>query len=123
MKLNLNLAMTLTAAVAFSSSSALAGGWQVVKSPNGSPCRGIFCLTQGEGNILLATTALSPNDAWAVGAEPNQSSFLTAALAEHWDSSRWSVVPTPPISVPLVQLNSVLVGDSNGPAALRSLIF
>jgi hypothetical protein len=57
--------------------------WKVVKSPNGSNCRGLLCLTQGEGNIFLATTALSPTDAWAVGAEPNQSSALTATLAEH----------------------------------------
>jgi hypothetical protein len=99
--------ITVAFAAALSAQNPQTGeSWKVVKSPNGSNCRGLLCLTQGEGNIFLATTALSPTDAWAVGAEPNQSQFLTATLAEHWDGSRWSVVRTPPIPSPLVQLNS-----------------
>lgn len=113
MKLRIFFVMMLTAAIAFSSSSAFAQSWKVVKSPNGSRCKGLICLTQGQGNVFLATTAISPTVAWAVGAEPNQSAALTATLAEHWDGSRWSIVHTPAISEPLVQLNSVAAVDSN----------
>jgi hypothetical protein len=75
------------------------GTWKLVSSPNGG--------TQSSGNALLATAALSSSDAWAVGAEPNPSAFLTAPLAEHWDGSQWSIIPTPLISEPSAQLNSI----------------
>lgn len=86
-------------------SLAPSGSWEVVPSPNGGP--------QPEGNTLLATVALSSTDAWAVGAEPNPSPFLTATLALHWDGSGWSIVDTPPISAPTVQLNSASAVDSS----------
>ncbi len=61
--------------------------WRVVASP--SPGNG--------ENALLGVTALAPNDVWAVGF------FVTAAnqdrpqktLVEHWDGTRWKVVPSP----------------------------
>jgi len=84
----------------------VAGKWKVVASPNGG--------TQAAGNALLATIALSPTDAWAVGAEPNPSQYLTATLAEHWNGKKWSIVQTPAISAPTVQLNSIsAVGSSD----------
>ena len=43
---------------------------------------------------LTAVDARSPIDAWAVG------SAGTATLAEHWDGTNWSVVPTPAPSRP-----------------------
>ena len=75
------------------------GSWAVVASPNGG--------TGVEGNLLLATVAISSTDVWAVGAAPNRSSFLTATLAEHWDGTEWSIVETPPIDLPFVRLNSI----------------
>jgi hypothetical protein len=83
----------------------IAGRWKVVPSPNGG--------NQAEGNVLLATSALSSTDAWAVGAEPNPSQYLTATLAEHWDGTQWSIIPTPPISAPTVQLNSIAAVNSS----------
>jgi Phosphoesterase family len=58
--------------------------WSVVPSPN----PGV------SGNELYAVTALAPDDVWAVGqqlgrGDPDQ------ALIEHWDGSRWRVVPSP----------------------------
>ena len=53
----------------------------------------------GEGtNKLNAVLALSPNDVWAVGfstpvALPQQAATLT--LIEHFDGTRWAVVPSP----------------------------
>ena len=43
--------------------------------------------------------AISANDVWAVGAtgpaNPNDQSFATQTLAEHWDGTKWSVVSVP----------------------------
>src|ERR1700739_1890640 len=61
----------------------VAGTWKLVSSPNGG--------TQSSGNVFLATAALSSTDAWAVGAEPNPSQYLTAPLAEHWDGTQWTI--------------------------------
>ena len=82
-----------------------AQGWKVIESPNGG--------TQAGGNVLFATVALSPTDAWAVGAEPNPSQYLTSTLAEHWNGVQWSIIPTPPISAPTVQLNSIAALNSS----------
>jgi len=40
-------------------------------------------------NELLAISAVSANDVWAVGSSDGE------ALAEHWDGTSWSVVPNP----------------------------
>jgi hypothetical protein len=93
--------VTVTAQPAPAQTAPVTGTWKVVASPNGGK--------QAAGNILLATAALSSTDAWAVGAEPNQSQFLTATLAEHWDGTQWSIIPTPLISTPTAQLNSIAV--------------
>jgi hypothetical protein len=81
------------------------GTWKVVPSPNGG--------NQPAGNVLLATAALSSTDAWVVGVEPNPNQFLTATLAEHWNGTQWAIIPTPFISAPSVQLNSIAALDSN----------
>ncbi|HEX2712207.1 MAG TPA: hypothetical protein VHM88_08295, partial [Candidatus Acidoferrales bacterium] len=86
-------------------SSQVAGSWKVVPSPNGGP--------QAGGNVLLATVALWSTDAWAVGAQPNPTHFLTATLAEHWDGTQWSIVNTLSISAPTIQLDSVAAVGSN----------
>jgi hypothetical protein len=54
-------------------------GWSIVPSPSPDPY----------GNRLNSVAAVSSTDVWAVGtAGPN-------SLAEHWNGSMWSVVPTP----------------------------
>src|SRR5690349_18026280 len=76
------LAMLLACAPTLAAQSApIAGTWKVVPSPNGG--------NQAAGNVLLATAALSSTDAWAVGAEPHPTQYLTATLAEHWDGTQW----------------------------------
>ena len=97
--------VTVTAQPARAQAAPVTGTWKVVASPNGGK--------QAAGNILLATAALSTTDAWAVGAEPHQSQFLTATLAEHWDGTQWSIIPTPLISTPTAQLNSIAVINSS----------
>ncbi len=84
------------------------GSFEVVPSPNTGP--------QAAGNTLLAVDALSPTDAWAVGFHYNNPGFCTfcpAPLAIHWDGAQWSLVDTPTIPVPKVELKSVAAVSSD----------
>jgi hypothetical protein len=60
-----------------------ATSWFVVSSPN---------LTND--NQLYATTAVSASDVWAVGYAYNASA-VQLTLAEHWNGTAWSIIPTP----------------------------
>ena len=76
---------------------------------------------------LNATSAVpnNPNDVWAVGSFINSSTNLLTLLAEHFNGTSWSVVPTPSLpsgtagqlkSVVAVSSNNVwAVGDNTGP--------
>lgn len=62
--------------------------WQVVASPN----------AQGAENTLVAITAISPTNIWAVGhtANANSQSITPArTLIEHWNGQSWQIVPSP----------------------------
>ena len=88
--------------------------WSIVPSPNPSSGSGIF----------YAVTAISSNNIWAVGL-----SFLNngneATLTEHWNGSKWSLVPSPNntfytfnelLAVSATSANDVwAVGDIAGP--------
>ncbi len=69
------LAMAAAAATRSPSTTA----WNVVSSPNPDP----------NNSALDAVAVVSANDVWAVGRAGSKT------LAEHWDGSRWRVVPTP----------------------------
>jgi hypothetical protein len=58
--------------------------WSVVNTPNAN----------STGNNLMAVSADSPSDVWAVGDKvaPN---VAVQTLVEHFDGMRWSVVPSP----------------------------
>lgn len=59
--------------------------WKVIASPN-SPLA---------VNQLTAVTAINAHDIWAVGyAQPSGASPINT-LTEHWDGTRWSIVPSP----------------------------
>jgi hypothetical protein len=57
--------------------------WNVVPSPSPG----------ARQNILYQVAALSSRDVWAVGGTQDDS-LEWHTLAEHWDGTRWSVVPT-----------------------------
>jgi hypothetical protein len=61
-------------------------GWTIVASP--SPGDG--------GNTLIDVQALSASEAWSVGSQISTpgGSFVLRPLAQHWDGTRWSEVPT-----------------------------
>jgi hypothetical protein len=59
--------------------------WRVVPSPN----------VKGNNNTVLTdVAALSANDAWAVGSSGCAIERIHP-VAEHWDGTRWKIVPTP----------------------------
>lgn len=56
-------------------------------------------------NFLLGATSLASNDVWAVGFYENGVNYQE--LAEHWNGSVWSVIPTPNPAVAINQFNSI----------------
>ena len=74
---------------------------------------------------LNATAEVASNDVWAVGSSINSSTNLLTPLAEHFNGTSWSVVPTATLpsgtagqlkSVVAVASNNVwAVGDNTGP--------
>jgi hypothetical protein len=60
--------------------------WSVVASPNPA----------GKTDVVLnGVTAISANDIWAVGHSGDASSIPLQTLTEHWDGTRWSIIPSP----------------------------
>jgi hypothetical protein len=79
--------------------------WTVVPSPtpNGSA-----------GGILQGVSCASGSDCWALGYTTDTNGGPLNILAEHWDGSSWSIVPTDPSGQTFDQLTSVsCVGSSN----------
>lgn len=56
--------------------------------------------------IFNGVTALSENDAWAVGYYADERG-ITRTLAQHWDGNEWSTVPTPNVGQRLNTLTGV----------------
>lgn len=72
--------------------------WSIVPSPNPGVSR----------NELRSITAITPNDIWAAGLSAyGNSATLAQTLVEHWNGSRWSIVPTPPIGSSDNYLNAI----------------
>jgi len=107
MRLRLSVARVLPLAVAAGLSPLLlapaaqaqTAPWTVVASPNAST----------GNNQLNAVASISASDVWAVGSAEN-SLGNDQLLAEHWDGTAWSVVPTP----------AVVTGGLSGLAAISS---
>jgi hypothetical protein len=85
---HLNILFVLTAVLIFSvgagasvASACGARPWRIVNSPNASST---------STNSLLAVTAISANNVWAVGYPTEH-----GVLIEHWNGSTWSILPGP----------------------------
>jgi hypothetical protein len=81
----------------------IGGNWQVIQSPNGS----------NSVNELHGISALAENDIWAVGVSYNSNRTLSSSLVEHWDGTKWSVVPSPNPSGTLNVLYAVAAVAAN----------
>ncbi|HJT55577.1 MAG TPA: hypothetical protein VJ761_03705 [Ktedonobacteraceae bacterium] len=59
--------------------------WTLVKSPNGK-----------SGSQFTAVSAVSSNDVWAVGIQDTAGPATgLRTLIEHWDGTKWKVIPSP----------------------------
>jgi hypothetical protein len=76
--------------------------WQIIPSPNQST----------KGNDLKSVAVVSSTDVWAVGYYTPESLFITQTLAEHWDGTQWSAVPSPNQGTDSNSLSSVAVVSS-----------
>jgi hypothetical protein len=107
---------------------AVSGNWEKVISPNVSGASAL-------NNELLGVTAVSTNDAWAVGwaQDPNGPQFVKRTFIQHFNGSTWDIVPSPNRTGDVIsQLHSVFatsptdvwaVGFShNGSLPSRTLI-
>lgn len=78
--------------------------WTTVASPN--PVDG-----PGAVNQLVAVTAISSDDVWAVGESaaslPLSAASPGRALTAHWDGSVWTAVPSPDLGGTETRLNDV----------------
>jgi hypothetical protein len=64
--------------------------WSAVRSPNP------LSATDTDQNWLTSVAALAADDVWAVGRYGNHDGGpLDQTLVEHWNGSRWTVVPSP----------------------------
>jgi len=69
---------------------------------NGSEWTEIMARSGGQRmfNTLSGVSIVSPNDVWAVGFWNDGSDWApNHPLIEHWNGTRWSLVPSPPIGV------------------------
>ena len=67
------------------------GSWQVVPSPTINVSNSTF------GARLNAVAVVSSTDVWAVGFDPlpGGAAFVKQTLIEHWNGTKWSIVPSP----------------------------
>jgi hypothetical protein len=77
------------------------GGFHTVASPNGLGA-----------NFLIGTSVLSATDIWSVGDTTSATGF-DQTLAEHWDGTNWTVVPTPNLGAFDNDLNGVVAISTN----------
>ncbi|HEY3210151.1 MAG TPA: hypothetical protein VGL18_10235 [Actinomycetota bacterium] len=71
--------------LAVAASQACGRTWAIVPSPNPDP----------EHNTLHDVSAVSPEEAWAVGGAFDQARGDFSTLIEHWDGTSWSIMPSP----------------------------
>jgi len=76
-------------------------GFDAVATPNAA-----------NNNYLADTSAISANDVWAVG-NTSAAGVYDQTLAEHWDGTSWSIVPTPNPGSFHNDLNSVAAISTN----------
>lgn len=62
---------------------------------NGTDWSAVPAATDLVGGILSGVAAASATDVWAVGSHLDATIGGSAGLIEHWDGSRWSIVPSP----------------------------
>ena len=84
--------------------------WDLVPSPDASTA-------EGSVNLLGGVAAIAPDDVWAVGmaagSSPLDEGRQARVLVEHWDGTRWAIVPAPSPSSVESRLNAVAAAGPN----------
>lgn len=62
----------------------------------------------GVANNLDAVAATASDDVWSVGGSQASASAPFRTLAEHWDGTQWSIVPTPNVNADSNVFNAVV---------------
>lgn len=95
---------------AHAATTPVTGKWQVVPSPPIDVSHSTF------GAKLNAVAVVSSSDVWAVGYGPlpGGAAYVKQTLIEHWDGSKWSIVPSPnpPANFANVELDGVFALSS-----------
>ena len=76
--------MFVTAKVA-QAASTWSENWRIISSPN----------MGSNNNQVTALSAVSTNDVWATGSFTIPGTQTSNGLIQHWNGSRWSIVPNP----------------------------
>ena len=100
-----------SATSAHAATTPVTGSWQVVPSPTINVSNSTF------GAKLNAVAVVSSTDIWAVGFGPlpGGAAFVKQTLIEHWNGTRWSIVPSPnpPANFANVELDGVFALSSS----------
>ena len=84
-----------------------APAWNIICSPNA-----------GTQSQLNGVTPISASDVWAVGF--STPSTVKQTLAEHWNGTSWTVIPSPNVGTSANQLNGTAAGAANDVWAVGS---
>jgi hypothetical protein len=79
---------------------ACTGAWTIVASPN---------VSSASYNQLNGVATVSAKNAWAVGLSTNTVTSVASTLTEHWNGTRWRIVPSPNAGSAFNLLSSVAV--------------
>jgi len=80
-----------------------ASSWSVISAQN---------VPGSTTNNLRSVWAISSSDAWAVGFDVQGSPAAAFTLAEHWDGTSWTIVPTPDLGTLGSRLTGVWAASS-----------
>src|ERR1700726_1313658 len=89
-------------------------GRTLIEHWNGFKWRSIASPNNGSGhNALNSVTAISATNIWAVGEYLNTNTGTYQTLIEHWNGSRWSIIPSPNPGTNNHFLHSVAAASAN----------
>jgi hypothetical protein len=106
------LAMLLIQAEPVARATGTGRSWKVIPTPN----------VPTVNSALNGISANSSRDAWAVGLSWNNNTNTSQTLIEHWNGTKWSIVPSPNPNPTANRLNAVFALSTSNVWAVGSAI-
>jgi hypothetical protein len=104
----------LRSVAAVSSRDVWTVGYDITGHWNGNTWTTVVPARPGNPADLRSVTALASGDVWAVGRRQDTASlYYNKTLTEHWNGTKWSIVPSPNGSPTTSELLGVTVVSSN----------